>query len=87
MARSVTAVLTAAVCCEALFVSDLQRSEAPSADKVRSAVTATLDRLHEAGCAAAVAKEFGDHPDCAITRMHWARQAVRDAFGLEDDCT
>ncbi|WP_433730895.1 hypothetical protein ACQP2Y_21285 [Actinoplanes sp. CA-051413] len=75
-----TAVVNTTVCCEALFASDVQRSDEPSADKVREAVTATLDRLHEAGCAAVVAEEFGHHPDCAAQRMRWARQAVREAF-------
>lgn len=75
-----TAVVTAEACCEALFVSDLQRSENPAGEKVREAVTAVLDRIGEAGCAAAVAEEFGHHPDCALERMRWARGLVRDVF-------
>jgi hypothetical protein len=78
----VTAVLDipVAVRCEALFVSDLQRSDHPTGEAVREAVCAVVDRLGEAGCAAAVAEEYGDHPDCACERMQWARQAVREAF-------
>jgi hypothetical protein len=65
---------------EALFVSDVQRSQQPSAALIRDAVSATVDRLGEDGCAELVAQEFGEHPDCALGRMQWARNAVRDAF-------
>lgn len=69
-----------AVRTEALFVSDLQRSQEPTAEVIREAVTATVTRLGENGCAALVAQEFGEHPDCALGRMRWARSAVRLAF-------
>ncbi|MDT5039432.1 MAG: hypothetical protein QOE51_417 [Actinoplanes sp.] len=65
---------------EALFVSDVQRSQRPSAALIRDAVSATVDRLGEDGCAELVAQEFGEHPDCALGRMRWARNAVLDAF-------
>jgi hypothetical protein len=65
---------------EALFVSYLQRSQQPTAELIRAAVHATVDRLGEARCAELVAQEFGEHPDCAIGRMVWARNAVRSAF-------
>lgn len=65
---------------EALFASDVQRSQDPSAESIRAAVTATVARLGESGCAALVAQEFGEHPDCALGRMRWARHAVRTAF-------
>jgi hypothetical protein len=65
---------------EALFVSHLQRSQHPSAESIRATVAATVDRLGPSGCAALVAQEFGEHPDCAPGRMQWARHAVRDAF-------
>jgi hypothetical protein len=65
---------------EALFVSDVQRSQQPTAALIRAAVVATVDRLGEIGCAALVAQEFGEHPDCALGRMRWARQATRSAF-------
>jgi hypothetical protein len=65
---------------EALFVSDLQRSQHPTAELIREAITATVDRLGVSGCAALVAQEFGEHPDCAPGRMRWARLAVRTAF-------
>lgn len=67
---------------EALFVSDLQRSQQPSAALIRAAVSASMDRLGESGCAALVAQEFGEHPDCAIDRMQWARDAAREAFSV-----
>jgi len=65
---------------EALFASHLQRSQDPTAELIRAAVTAVVDRLGETGCAALVAQEFGEHPDCALGRMRWARVAVRTAF-------
>ena len=65
---------------EALFVSHLQRSQHPTAESIRATVAATVDRLGPTGCAALVAQEFGEHPDCAPVRMQWARHAVRDAF-------
>ena len=65
---------------EALFVSHLQRSQHPTAESIRATVAATVDRFGATGCAALVAQEFGEHPDCAPGRMQWARHAVRDAF-------
>ena len=65
---------------EALFVSYVQRSQDPSPQLIRDAVSATVDRLGRTGCAALVAQEFGEHPDCAPVRKQWARRAVRSAF-------
>ena len=65
---------------EALFASALQPSQSPSPSEVESAVTATLLRLGSDGCAAAVAAEFGDHPDTAVARMSWARQLLGMGF-------
>ena len=67
---------------EALFVSHVQRSQQPTPELIRAAVSATVDRLGETGCAALVAQEFGEHPDCALGRMRWARHAARDAFSV-----
>jgi hypothetical protein len=67
---------------EALFASDVQRSQHPTPEQIRASVTATVQRLGERGCAALVAQEFGEHPDCALGRMRWARLAVRDAFNV-----
>ena len=77
-----TAVLSDDALTEALFVSHLQRSQHPTAELIRAAVSATVDRLGEKGCAALVAQEFGEHPDCALSRMQWARLAVRNAFSV-----
>jgi hypothetical protein len=65
---------------EALFVSHLQRSQQPTSESIRRAVLDTVGRLGEAGCAELVAQEFGEHPDCALGRMQWARTAVQLAF-------
>lgn len=69
-----------AVRTEALFVSDVQRSQQPTAELIRAAVVSTVHRFGGAGCAARVAQEFGEHPDSAVGRMRWARSAVRTAF-------
>lgn len=61
---------------EAVFVSDLQPSEHPSAADVDAAVTATLLRYGSCRIAEAVAAEFGDHPEAAVPRMVWARSLV-----------
>ena len=66
--------------CEALFASDMQRSQEPTPELIRAAVSATMDRLGPDGCAGLVAQEFGERPDCALWRMRWARSAVRLAF-------
>jgi hypothetical protein len=61
---------------DALFVSALQRSEAPSAGQVRQAIDAAVRSFGWAGCAGRVAQEFGDHPDAAAARMRWARETL-----------
>jgi hypothetical protein len=66
--------------CEALFASALQRSDRPTVSDVRAAVQRAVRDLGSSGCAAWVAQEFGDHPETAILRMQWARQAVDEAF-------
>ena len=65
---------------EALFASDVQRSQQPTAELIRQAIDATVTRLGEARCAEVVAQEFGEHPDCALGRMRWARNAAHSAF-------
>ncbi len=62
--------------CEALFASPLQRSDAPTPADVRLAIMRTVRRLGNRGCAAAVAQEFGDHPESAAERMRWVRRLV-----------
>jgi hypothetical protein len=65
---------------EALFASHLQCSQQPTLESIRKVVLDTVGRLGEAGCAELVAQEFGEHPDCALGRMRWARTAVLSAF-------
>jgi hypothetical protein len=70
-----------AVRADALFASALQRSDEPSAGRVRQAIAATIAARSGFGCAALVAQAFGEHPETAITRMRWARATVADVFG------
>ena len=69
-----------AIRAEALFASDVQSSDQPVTDRVRTAVSTTLRRLGIRGCAACVAGEYGDHPDTAPARMAWALATVRAAY-------
>ena len=62
---------------EALFVSDLQPSQRPSRQVLEETVTEMILRHGSDGCAAAVAEEFGDHPEVAVRRMCWAREKVQ----------
>jgi hypothetical protein len=65
--------------CEALFASELQRSDDPTAEAVSEAIRDTVRQLGVRGCAGRVAEEFGDHPETAAARMRWARQLVAHA--------
>ena len=65
---------------DALFVSALQGSQAPSAGQIRQAIDASVRAFGYSGCAERVAQEFGDHPETAVARMRWARAAARSAF-------
>jgi hypothetical protein len=58
----------------ALFASELQPSDAPTAETVAQAIDRANRRLGVGGCVAQMAQEFGDHPDAAATRMRWACQ-------------
>jgi hypothetical protein len=62
----------------ALFVSGLQRSDAPDGDAVAQAVTRAVRQFGVRGCVGLMAQEFGDHPEAAVDRMWWIRQLVRD---------
>lgn len=68
--------------CEALFVSELQHSQRPSAEQVRSAILRAIRENGTHNCVAQVAQEFGDHPDTAVVRMRWAREAVAVAYSV-----
>ena len=66
---------------DALFVSALQRSDAPSLGQIRRAIAAAIGTFGWVGCAERVAQEFGDHPETAAARMRWARAVADQAFG------
>ena len=62
--------------CEALFISGLQRSDAPTPSGLAELVSAAVRRFGVRGCAGRMAQEFGDHPEAAVDRMRWVRQRV-----------
>jgi hypothetical protein len=62
---------------EALFVSDVQYSDALTTDVVRDAVLGSVRRYGPRGCSALVAAEFDQRPDAAVPRMSWVRSAIR----------
>jgi hypothetical protein len=68
---------------EALFVSDVQSSDAPSAEHIRLAVMRSVRRHGPRGCAALVAQEFGEHPDTAVNRMAWVLGLLRTAYKMK----
>lgn len=69
--------MTPATGAEALFTSPLQPSERPTTAEVRAAIRLSLRAHHGArGCAAAVAVEYGEHPETAVARMRWALAQV-----------
>ena len=74
--RSVLAIQT-----DALFASELQRSEKHTVGQLRLAIAAALDAYGDAGCAGRVAQEFGDHPETAAGRMRWACAMVAGLDG------
>jgi hypothetical protein len=65
---------------EALFVSDVQPSDAPTPEAVQHAITQMIVRYGTDGCVACVAAEFGDHPENAVARMIWVRDMVRASY-------
>lgn len=71
--------MTAGLYAEALFVSPLQPSTHPGPAEVDAAILAAILLHGSCGCAAAVAQEYGDHPDLAGARMRWAIATVRAA--------
>ena len=56
---------------EALFVSGLQPSDAPTAGMLATAINRALQQFGVRGCVGRMAQEFGDHPDAASRRMRW----------------
>lgn len=70
----------AAVRAEALFVSDVRRTDPLTADLVRAAVRRSVRRYGCQGCSAKVAEEFGDHPEVAAPRMSWVLSTLRAVY-------
>jgi hypothetical protein len=69
--------MTRTIQAEAVFVSDLQPSDRPTPGQVSAAVLASLRAYGGVtGCAAAVAAEYGEHPETAVPRMRWALSLV-----------
>lgn len=80
--RSATYHLSAGtVRADALFASDLQRCDEPSAGQVDQAIAAAVRALGARGCAARVAQEYGEHPETAAVRMRWARALAASGSG------
>src|SRR5260370_38797353 len=78
MARN---TLQTKITADAVFASELQRSDEPSPSSIRKAVQAAMRTFGSCGCAARVAQEFGDHPEAAAARMRWALSLVGESFG------
>lgn len=58
---------------EALFASALQPSDRPTVTQIRTAIARSVRTYGGArGCAAALAAEYGEHPETASARMRWA---------------
>jgi hypothetical protein len=62
--------------CQALFASDLQPWDAPGADVVAEAISATMQQFGTYGCTGRMAQEFGDRPETATERMRWVRSLL-----------
>jgi hypothetical protein len=65
--------------CEALFASELQPSDAPTAEMMAKAIDHAVQKYGIGGYAGRMAQEFGDHPDAAAERMRWARWLTAQA--------
>jgi hypothetical protein len=75
-----TAILTAARA-EALFTSQLATGSHPAYAVADEAIRhAVRDHGGVRGCAADVAREYGDYPDLAVPRMRWARHVVEQLY-------
>lgn len=65
---------------DALFASALQPSDDPSAARIAHAIARAVREFGARGCAARVAQAYGDQPETAAARMHWARAMAIRAF-------
>jgi hypothetical protein len=66
---------------EAVFVSTLSAHAEVDADQVAAAIRCAI-RMHGGshGCAAEVAREYGDYPETAPARMRWALAVVAAVY-------
>jgi hypothetical protein len=64
--------------CAALFVSELQRSDAPTGEAVADVISRTVRQFGVRGCASRMAQEWGDHPEMALDRMRWVRGLISE---------
>ena len=62
---------------EALFASHIQASDQPDSGQISTVIARVLQQFGPKHCAERVAEEFGDHPETAVARMRWIREAVR----------
>lgn len=66
---------------EALALSPVSAAEMLDLAAAEHAIVRTMtDHGGADGCAAALAQEFGDHPEVAADRMRWASGVVRSLF-------
>jgi hypothetical protein len=77
--RSTEALTTARA--QALFASDLSAHSHPTRQQVIDAIQRTV-RTHGGtrGCVAEMAAAYGDHPETAAPRMHWARTVIESIY-------
>jgi hypothetical protein len=75
------ATILSAARAEALFTSRLATGSQPDYDLVEQVIRVAV-RTHGGvrGCAADVAREYGDYPEIAVPRMRWARNVVTDLY-------
>lgn len=67
---------------QALAVSEMPAAAVLDRGSVDAAIRATVRALGGvSGCVAALAQEFGEHPETAPLRMRWARATVASVYG------
>lgn len=65
----------------ALFASNLQPSDKPTRDQIRTTIAVVLRK--NGSCAETVASEYGHHPETAALRMGWCRTCVDAVVAAE----
>ena len=67
-------------CCQALFSSGLQPSDAPTADMIATAISRAVQQFGIADCVGQMVQEFGDQPDLCVPRISSAALTSRVAL-------